>query len=42
MEELARALTNKLLHAPTHALGHASPEERETLATTLARLYRIE
>jgi glutamyl-tRNA reductase len=42
MEELSRALTNKLLHAPTHALGHAGPEERETLATTLARLYRIE
>ena len=42
MEELSRALTNKLLHAPTHALGHASAEERETLATTLARLYHIE
>jgi glutamyl-tRNA reductase len=42
MDELSRALTNKLLHAPTHALGHASPEERETLATTLARLYHIE
>src|SRR5688500_18836944 len=41
MEELSRALTNKLLHAPTHALGHAGAEEREALATTLARLYRI-
>lgn len=40
MDELSRALTNKLLHAPTHALSHASEEERETLAATLARLYQ--
>ena len=39
MEELARALTNKLLHAPTHALNHASGDERDALAATLARLY---
>jgi glutamyl-tRNA reductase len=41
MEELSRALTNKLLHAPTHALNHASAGERKTLAATLARLYHI-
>jgi glutamyl-tRNA reductase len=41
VEELARALTNKLLHAPTHALNHASADERQTLAATLARLYHI-
>ena len=41
MQELSRALTNKLLHAPTHALNHAAADERETLATTLARLYHI-
>ena len=41
MEELSRALTNKLLHPPTHALNHAEGEEREALAATLARLYRI-
>ena len=40
MEELSRALTNKLLHPPMHALGRASAEERETLATTLSRLYQ--
>ena len=39
LDELARALTNKLLHAPTHALNHASAEERDVLAATLARLY---
>jgi glutamyl-tRNA reductase len=41
LDELARALTNKLLHAPTHALNHASAEERDVLAATLARLYHI-
>jgi glutamyl-tRNA reductase len=40
LEELSRALTNKLLHPPTHALGHAGEEEREALAATLARLYK--
>jgi glutamyl-tRNA reductase len=39
LEELSRALTNKLLHAPTHALSHASMEERDALAATLGRLY---
>jgi glutamyl-tRNA reductase len=39
LDELSRALTNKLLHAPTHALNHATPEERDALAATLARLY---
>ncbi|HEY9447105.1 MAG TPA: glutamyl-tRNA reductase, partial [Burkholderiales bacterium] len=42
IEQLSHALTNKLLHAPTHALNHASPEEREELSATLARLYRIQ
>ena len=41
LDELSRALTNKLLHAPTHALHHASGEERDALATTLGRLYNI-
>jgi glutamyl-tRNA reductase len=40
LDELSRALTNKLLHAPTHALNHAGAEEREALAATLARLYQ--
>ena len=39
LEELSRALTNKLLHPPTHALNHAGDDERDALAATLARLY---
>jgi glutamyl-tRNA reductase len=42
VEYLSRVLTNKLLHAPTHALNHAGADERETLAATLARLYQIQ
>ena len=41
LEELSRALTNKLLHAPTHALNHASGDERDQLAAALARLYHL-
>ena len=39
LEELSRALTNKLLHPPTHALNQASGEDRDNLAATLSRLY---
>lgn len=39
LDELSRKLTAKLMHAPTHALTHASGDERESLAATLARLY---
>jgi glutamyl-tRNA reductase len=41
LDELSRALTNKLMHAPTHALNHADEEEREALAATLSRLYQL-
>jgi glutamyl-tRNA reductase len=41
LDELSRALTNKLMHAPTHALNHADDEEREALAATLSRLYQL-
>jgi glutamyl-tRNA reductase len=41
LDELSLALTNKLLHAPTHALNHATTEEREELAKLLTRLYQI-
>src|SRR5690606_10652103 len=41
MERLSEALTNKLLHGPTHALNAASDAERETLVRTLARIYQI-
>jgi glutamyl-tRNA reductase len=40
LDELSRALTNKLLHAPTHALNRADADEREALIATLARLYQ--
>ena len=41
VEQLSRALTNKLLHAPTHALSHAGADERQELAALLTRLYQI-
>ncbi len=41
IEYLSHALTNKLLHAPTHALNYASEEEREQLAEVLRRVYQI-
>jgi glutamyl-tRNA reductase len=41
LEHLSYALTNKLLHAPTHALNHANEEEREQLVATLRRLYHL-
>jgi len=40
-EYLSHALTNKLLHAPTHALNYVSEEEREQLAEVLRRVYQI-
>jgi glutamyl-tRNA reductase len=42
LDELSRALTAKLMHAPTHALANASADERETLAATLARLFHVQ
>jgi glutamyl-tRNA reductase len=41
LEQLSHALTNKLLHAPTHALNHASDEDREQLVAMLRRLYHL-
>jgi len=41
MDELSRALMNKLLHAPMHALNHAGEDERDALTATLARLYHV-
>ena len=41
IEYLSHALTNKLLHAPTHALNYASEDEREQLAEVLRRVYQI-
>jgi glutamyl-tRNA reductase len=41
LDELSRALTNKLMHPPTHALSHAGQEERDALAAALSRLYDL-
>ena len=41
IEALSQALTNKLMHPPTHALNHASEAERAELAALLTRLYQI-
>ncbi len=41
MELMARALTNKFLHNPSHALNHASGEDRTLLESALRRLYHI-
>ncbi len=41
IEAMSQALTNKLIHPPTHALNHASEAERKELAAMLTRLYQI-
>ncbi len=41
MELMARALTNKFLHDPSHALNHASGEDRTLLEAALRRLYHF-
>ena len=41
LESLSHALSNKLLHPPTHALSHAREDDRAELARLLARLYQI-
>ncbi|WP_413437560.1 glutamyl-tRNA reductase [Sulfuriferula sp. GW1] len=41
IDVLSRALTNKFLHLPTHALSHAGDQERQELAALLARLYSL-
>jgi glutamyl-tRNA reductase len=41
LEILARGLTNKFLHAPTHALNQAGDAERAELVALFQRIYRI-
>ncbi|MCA1977894.1 MAG: glutamyl-tRNA reductase [Thiobacillus sp.] len=41
IDALAHALSNKLLHAPTHALNHAAHGEREQLARLVSQLYGL-
>ena len=41
LEQLSHSLTNKFLHAPTHALNHANDDDREQLLNMLRRLYQL-
>jgi glutamyl-tRNA reductase len=41
LEALSQGLTNKLMHGPTQALNEATNDERESLAATIARLFRL-
>ncbi|MFA7242549.1 MAG: glutamyl-tRNA reductase [Sulfuricellaceae bacterium] len=40
-EHLSRALTNKLMHGPSHALNHVHGEDRSRMEALLWRLYNI-
>lgn len=41
LETLSHALANKLLHAPTHALNHATRGEREQFVRLISQLYGL-
>jgi glutamyl-tRNA reductase len=41
IEQMSKALTNKFLHIPTHALNHATGEDRAKLESWLKRLYHL-
>jgi len=41
LDQFARGLTNKFLHAPTQALNLAGEAERAELRVTLQRLYQL-
>ncbi len=41
LETLSNALTNKFLHAPTHALNQVEADERDALLATIHRLYQL-
>jgi glutamyl-tRNA reductase len=41
LESLSNSLTNKLLHAPTHALNHVHASEREALLDMVHRIYHL-
>jgi len=41
LDHLSHALTNKLMHGPTHALSNATQDERESLEAWLRRLYHL-
>jgi len=41
LESLSNALTNKFLHAPTHALNQVQAEEREAFLEMMHRIYHM-
>jgi glutamyl-tRNA reductase len=41
LEALSHGLTNKFLHAPTHALNQAEDDERADIAALISRLYHL-
>ncbi|MEN6629535.1 MAG: glutamyl-tRNA reductase, partial [Sulfuricella sp.] len=41
IDQMSRALSNKFLHHPSHALSHATGEDRAQLEALLRRLYNI-
>ena len=41
LDTLSNALTNKLLHGPSHALNNATGDERDHIESLLRRLYQI-
>jgi glutamyl-tRNA reductase len=41
LEHLSNALTNKLLHGPSHALNNVSGDQREQVEALLRQLYQI-
>ena len=41
LDSMSRALMNKLLHDPSHALNQAGDAEREQLARLVSRLYNL-
>jgi glutamyl-tRNA reductase len=41
LDVLSHGLTNKLLHAPTHALNQAEGNERAEVSALISRIYRL-
>jgi glutamyl-tRNA reductase len=41
LDAMSHALANKLLHAPTHALSHATRDERDQFARLINQLYGL-
>ena len=41
LDALSQTLTNKLLHAPTHALNHATRSERDQFVRLISQLYGL-